>query len=543
MAEALSWASVPNIPRIMVEFAAGTPAVMALLGGDWREKAVRRAVADSRLGARRPEGLGSAVRKSLAGVSLPPAVQRNLELLDRPDCLAVVTGQQVGIFGGANYTFFKAWTAVQLADALAAEAPGPVVPVFWMETGDADFAEVNRVNFPQVDTTPRRGVYLPSDLVLGRSLSRHVLSAEIAAVTDAVCGWMKDTPGGGALAEVVRRCYHPGKRLAEAFTELMTTLLGHRGLVMFDPLHPELASRAAGFWEAALERPERLNHTFAVSSSEVQNLHLPLQVKLRPDTLPILHLDEEGFRRRIIKGDGEYWCGKDGPRMTLDQLRREAQQRPGALTPSALLRPLMQDYLLPTWIYVAGPAETSYNAQIGRCYDAMSLPRPLLAPRLSATMVERRERRLLDRHGWTVKDVLGGREIMLAAEGRSQVLKDLFDSGADQLSGWLERIGTVSEEAGVNIGMELDQAGRKLRYQWEKLRRTALNRLIERDRVRADHAQHLIDRLTPDRMLQERHDSPLYYIAHYGGDFQEILASEADLFQTAHMAIDIGEGT
>src|SRR5262249_45913362 len=68
----------------------------------------------------------------------------NIERL-REGAPAMVTGQQVGLFGGPLFCVLKALTAVKLAEEADA------VPVFWMATEDHDYEEINAVNFPAGD--------------------------------------------------------------------------------------------------------------------------------------------------------------------------------------------------------------------------------------------------------------------------------------------------------------------------------------------------------------------------------------------------------
>jgi bacillithiol synthase len=59
-----------------------------------------------------------------------------LDRLARPGTVAVVTGQQVGLFSGPAYTIFKALTAVRLADHLNRQGIC-AVPVFCASTPHA----------------------------------------------------------------------------------------------------------------------------------------------------------------------------------------------------------------------------------------------------------------------------------------------------------------------------------------------------------------------------------------------------------------------
>ena len=55
--------------------------------------------------------------------------------------VVVTTGQQPGLFGGAQYTWSKAISALAFADELEAATGTPVAPVFWAATDDADWVE------------------------------------------------------------------------------------------------------------------------------------------------------------------------------------------------------------------------------------------------------------------------------------------------------------------------------------------------------------------------------------------------------------------
>ena len=539
MIESIGWGNLPNIPHLMVEFVSGRAAIVALLGGDWRAADTRLAAAERRAGFNREPGLSTAIRSCYGDLEITPAVERNIEALNQPDTLAVVTGQQVGIFGGPLYTFYKALTTILLAERLEAETNRRVVPVFWMETADADFAEVNRISFQFMDNDPRILVYVPKDILTGRSINFHELTPEIDIVQNEIQSWLANLPHGGVIGEAVQKAYHVGKSLPVAFQELLSGQLGSMGLVILNPLHPAIVERTSEFWDRCLIHPDKLNKSFIIASGEISKLHFPLQVKLREDALPILHLDENGVRRRI-RGQPDRWeTGETNGLFNDSELRRYASENPARFTPSALLRPVLQDWLLPTWIYVGGAAEVAYHAQIGTCYDLLEIPRPLIAPRISASLIEPAARRLLGRNGWTVKDVVGGREILLRSSGKPAMLADLADRGLEQLDGWLERIERSAEEASININLELDRAGRKLKFQWNKLGRIILYKLAERDRTRLSHAERLLNLIMPEGMLQERHDSPLYFLAIYGDKLVQSLSSEAELFNTQHIVVDL----
>ncbi len=540
MAEIIDWNRLPNIPRIMSEFADGNHDVFALLGGDYRDADVRRAAAERRKQWEIQPGLGDALRAGYNGLTISAKVAKNLEALNHQGTLAVVTGQQIGIFGGPLYTFYKALHTILLAEKLSRNSSGIVVPLFWMETADADFGEVNRIAFPSIAGEARRAIYAPRDFVAGRSVSLHELTPEIDAVRGEVVSWLEDLPHGKSVIDLIERAYSPGRLISDAFKKLMNELLGDLGLVMVDARHPAMVPRGLPFWKRTLRNPEKLNDPFVLVSREMERIRLPLQVQLRRDALPILAIGEDGVRRRVLGKQGAWRIGSDGKILSDSDLALLTLSMHESLTPSALLRPLYQDWILPTWIYVGGPSEVSYHAQIGRAYDYLEIPRPLVAPRMSLTLVERAARRSLDKHGWTVSDVIGGREILLSKSGKADALEGVFESGADHLQSWLKRIERAGDEAGITLYDEIDQAGRKIEHQWNRVRSIAVHKVAEQDKSRVLHAERLLDKIMPDEILQERQTSLLYFLGTYNRDLITVISREVDLFSAKHLAIDLG---
>lgn len=540
MIERINWGALPNIPSVTLDLIAGKAPIVSLFGGDWRSEDNRNSVAEQRAGFDRPAGLGEDIRKGYRDLYLSDAVNENIDALNRKDTLAIVTGQQVGIFGGPIYTYYKALSTILLAEYLTKESGRKVVPVFWMETTDADFDEVNRIGFPVSVDEDHHVAYSPADIVVGKSINFYRLSPEINTISSDVAGWLETLPHGHNLIDLVKRSYRSGRRLADAFLELINSLLGDMGLVMINPLFPALAERTAGFWNLCLSKPEKLNKSFILASRDLKEHNYPLQVRLRDDVLPIMHIDKTGIRHRI-QGTTNAWklTRDDNAVINNEELREIGRDKPLSLSTSALLRPLLQDWLLPTWMYVAGPYEIAYHAQVGRCYDLLDIPRPLIAPRISATLVEPVASRLLVRNTWSTTDVIGGREIMLRRRGRTTSMEDLFDSGAEQLNRWLDRIAEDADEAAVNVSNEIDIAGRKMNYQWEKLKSITSRKVVERDRVRVNHTDKLLEMLMPDGVLQERHDNVLYYLAAYGHKLTEALREEVDFFKPWHLAISL----
>ena len=539
MAEAIAWSNILGMTQIASDYVGGRKEVVNLLGGDWRKKSTRKSVGERRNSFNFQPGLGSAIKKSYGKTTIPEVVEKNLSALDSPNTLAIVTGQQLGLFGGPLYTLYKALTTIFLARKLQDETKSKVVPIFWMETSDADFKEVNQVAFPSDQIQPRSHIYMPKDVVTGHIAGHHKLTPAIIEAQDDVFEWMKSLPLKRKFADILQDCYQPGVRVVDAFRDNFTQILGDMGLVMFDAIDPNIRSFSAEFWTKSLALSENLNNAYSVSSNEVKALRVPLQVRLRDNTMPIFRIDKNDKRHRIRRAEGGWKLGTKQKIYSTIELINLVEDNSGTFSPAVLLRPLLQDWLLPTWIYVAGPSEISYHAQIGRAYDQLKIPRPLLAPRLSATLIEKPARRMLNKHNWKVAEVFGGRELLLRTKGSGQSLREMFENGASHLDGLLTRIGAGAEDSGINISLELDLATRKLTFQWDKLRTITVRKLGERDKTRFSHSEKLYFRLLRRKILQERHDNMLHYLASYGDRLFHAIDASADVFEPKHLIIDL----
>ncbi|NQU62881.1 MAG: bacillithiol biosynthesis cysteine-adding enzyme BshC [SAR324 cluster bacterium] len=539
MAERIPWTNMARVPQITKDFYDGRGEIVRLLGGDWRDSNAVELVKEKRQSFKNPANLGDAIRLSYGETKIPEAVDKNLNALNSQDTLAIVTGQQLGLFGGPLLTYYKALTAIFLARKLESDYKTTVVPIFWMETGDADYSEVNRTGFPPDGDDPRRAVYTLRDIVSGKSVHHHILTPEIDIVRDEIMNWLNSSPHRKRYGKIIGDCYQSGTPIVDAFRKLFTSLLGSMGLVMFDALDSNIVDISKPFWRKCVERPESLNNAFSVSSREVMAMRLPLQVRLRTNTLPIFSMDEDGIRHRLIGHSDAWQKGTNSKTYSNTDLKDMAEDAKNVFSPAVLLRPLLQDWLLPTWIYVGGPSEIAYQAQIGRAYDQINLPRPLIAPRISATLVERPVRRWLDKNNWKVIEVLGGKELLLRTTGSATSLGELFDTGSAHLRGWLARIQQQADIAGIDISRELDQSGRKLGYQWAKLLNTTMKKVSERDEARVSHAQRLQNHLFPENILQERQFNFLHYLARYGNQLVQAIDSEKDMFHPQHIVIDL----
>ncbi|WP_027482182.1 bacillithiol biosynthesis cysteine-adding enzyme BshC, partial [Deinococcus pimensis] len=312
--------------------------------------------------------------------TLDAGVEAQLARLAHPRSRVVVTGQQAGLLTGPAYSVHKGADAVLLARALDRDDE-PVVPIYWVASQDHDVDEVAGVSLLDMDETP---VHLRLDLPRGRMVGRVAWQpAWSRAVEDVLDRFSAPPEHVSRVRELVRRS--EGGSWADVFARLVHGLLGREGLVVLDPLEPELAALFAPALERELRAPTRSSALIEEAAGRLERLGFEPQLR-RPEGATNLFLECEDGQRRLLRVDGRTLHADRS--YTAEDVLAILASDPTRVTPAAGLRPVVQDSVLPTVAFVVGPGEIAYGAQLREVYALHGLPQPLLWPRLSVTWLE-----------------------------------------------------------------------------------------------------------------------------------------------------------
>ena len=461
--------------------------------------------------------------------------QENIQRLRRADTLAVVTGQQVGLFGGPAYSVYKALTAVQLAEKLTKEGL-PAVPVFWLASEDHDFAEVNHC------------LLLDSQHQLLRlqDNSSHLEQAPVGEIAfdqsvRALCQQALALWPGEAAAEgrKLLEGYAEGQSYTQAFAQLFNQLFAGRGLVLLDPRHPRLHQLARPIYARAVAEAIELRTLLQQRSREIEQAGYHAQVHLR-DNATLLFLTVNGQRQPLQRRRNGFFLPGQGEQLA-DGLQAELERAPERFSPNALLRPVVQDSLLPTVAYVAGPGEIAYYAQASALYDRLLGRMPAIVPRLSFTLVERKVQRLLQKYKLSFPDLLENSEARLHTRLAERHLPPRLQRRLITTEAKMEKL--LSEVAGQVSQLDSTLAGavetsrRKMLYQFGKIRRKAGRAQAERTEIIERHLGMLVHSLYPQRGLQERQLNFLSFAARYGVGLVERLREQGSVPCRDHQVI------
>jgi bacillithiol synthase len=455
----------------------------------------------------------------------------NIDRLRR-GAAAVVTGQQVGLFGGPMFAIYKALSAVKLAEESTA-AGVDAVPVFWLATYDHDLAEVNHVSLPGSDGV-RRTLTTSSHGVPGAPVSDVRLGDEILPVVEEAASLL----GESEASQLLRESYRPGESLGTAFARLFARLFGAWGVILLDASDAELHRVAAPIYRAAIEHAEDLDGALLTRGQTLEKAGYSQQVKVTPSSV-LLFTQREGARTAIhrrINGSNqaEFIIGGEpgGDKLSADELLGRITTTPENFSPNVLLRPVVQDYLLPTLAYAGGAAEAAYFAQAGAVYEILLGRVTPIVPRFSATLVEPKVQRWLRQYGITVADVFHGPDALrrkLAARALPEGVQTAFDSVQQSLEGSFAHLRKALEELDPTLVGASQTAGSKMNYQLDRLRQLATAAELRRSEVIGRHAQALSEALYPEDSLQERGVAGVYFVARQG---TELVQSIHDTMRT-----------
>jgi len=431
-----------------------------------------------------------------------------LDRLAQPGTLAVATGQQVGLFSGPAYTIYKALHAARLAEWLTAQGL-PAVPVFWLATEDHDFAEVNHA---WVFNAQHEPVKLEMRRQAG---AQPVGGVELAdPPLDLLRAALAGLPFAGETVALVEQTYVPGRAMGQAFGDLLRRLLARFDIPQMDPMRPAFRRLAAPVLRGAVEQAPELTAAVLERNRELKEAGYHAQVHVEPETA-FFFLLENGKRLALRRHNSGYQI--NGRSLTAAELAGRAAE----LSPNALLRPVVQDSILPTVASILGPAEAAYIAQSEVLYSRLLGRMPVAVPRAGFTILDSLSRKRIERYGISLGDFFHGREALRERMAAALIPPDLavrlhdtlvdVDAAVERLRARLLAFDPTLEKA-------LATSARKIRHQVTKIQAKTEREAMRRDQRASRDAASLYGLVYPERHLQERLYSILPFLAEHGLD-------------------------
>lgn len=474
--------------------------------------------------------------------SSPAKTFEHIALMERPTTFAVVTGQQVGLFGGPLYTVFKTITTIKLAERLKAKFPEcDFVPVFWVEGEDHDFAEMNNAAVFDSESKAARVEYLPGGQMPERNpgpVGELKFDTSIDQTITVLESYLQKTEFTDEILRRLKECYATGRTFNQAFTSWMNYLFEDYGLVFISSNHTDLKRLLSPLFVREISDFPRTSQLVIDASAELEARY-HAQVKPKSVNLFLFH---KGGRYLIEPREHDFSLKGTRHFLQKDELLAIAQNSPELLSPNVILRPLAQDTLLPTAAYVAGPSEVAYHAQLGPVYDHFGVTQPIVYPRASGSFIEERLERSMEKYNLELATFFDDTDRIIAT-----VLEQIAEVNVEEIFGSTNRLvhDALNE---LKFGLkEIDQTllgalegmKSKIDGNLDVLKEKAFAAQKRRNDIAIRQIEKAANSLLPNGSLQEREINVIYYMNKYGPDLVKWLTAELDITGFKHQVISL----
>jgi bacillithiol biosynthesis cysteine-adding enzyme BshC len=463
----------------------------------------------------------------------------NIERLRQTDSVVVITGQQAGLFTGPLYTIFKALTAIKLAERLRGAGVN-AIPMFWIAAEDHDFEEINHARLVNREGQLITITYTACSPKEGKPVGDVRLAEGIRDNINELLAALPESEFIPRLAEELRAAYQPGTNFGAAFGKLMMSWLGKFGVVLINPLDDRLKHIAGEIYARAFARTSDFAAQLVNESAALEAAGYHAQVFTSTEAVPLFMLDEGRRTALVRRDDGRIYLKGSEKSFAADELLETVKRCPNCFSPNVTLRPIVQDFLLPTVAYIGGPAEIAYFAQLRPNYELLNRVPPVVLPRASFSLIEKRHAKTLSKYNLTFADLFHGLE-----ETRRKVIEGSLDANTAMIfeeteqvfEAQLEKLRASLLAVDPTLADALKGGREKILYQLQNLRTRFINNRGKRDETTVQQIERLFAVLYPNKGLQEREINFSYFLARYGYDLIDRLSEAITLDSPNHQLL------
>lgn len=445
----------------------------------------------------------------------PPQTLNNIEKLADNNTLAVVTGQQLTLYGGPLFTIYKILTTINLSLEWEKKYNRKIIPVFWLADEDHDVEEISKIGIPQTDEL--------EELLFKTSSDNNLIAADVILNSSfdefrsQVKNALTETDFTPDLWKILNSCYAEGERVDRAFGKFILNLFGKYGLVLAGSRDVNIKRHLKDPLMRSVKEREKIEKSLRNSTKKLEENGYHRQVYIQKSNL--FYIDPAGERIRIEYVNKRWKTDEGKKSWNNTRLLEEIDQNAENFSPNVFLRPLLQDCLLPTLTYVAGPGEIAYYAQMKDLYSIFGLEMPVISPRYSATIIESGIDRIMDKLPFSIEEYNNRIEDL-----ESEYIKSTEQFDLEKLfKEWKEDIKSITNKHQQEIGRidptlegSVGKAEAVFFTELDKLKGKSYRSLKEQEKIQLNRIHKIKNSLFPNGNLQEREISLIYIMNKYG---------------------------
>lgn len=537
----VNFSQIPANSKLFLDFLYNFNNVKPFYTHNFREKELFPVIFNQnrKIDSIRREKIYDILKNQYQDTNTSKKTQTNIELLKNPNTLAVVTGQQLGVFGGPLYTIYKTITVIKLCNSLSEEFDSyNFVPVFWMESEDHDLEEITSLTIPDEAGNPKQINYLDPQLASEnrQSVGDLQLGSEIEVFLKNFRESMRTTDFSEFQFSILSDAYQSDSNYLQAFRKLMISLFDSYGVILFNPKDKDAKELLKPLFIQEIN--DFRKHTEAlvnVSATLDDNYHA--QVKVKPVNL---FMQYDGGRYLIEPVEDGFRLKNKRVKFTKEELLEKLDSEPELFSPNVLMRPVCQDYLFPTAFYVGGPGEIAYFAQALLLYNFFKVNKPVLFPRASVTLVEKSINSLLTKYNLKFTELFSGKDklaekIINALSGSG--IEETFNSSKEEIDKILEKMRTNFVDIDPQLADMAAKYKQKIFSYLDEYKAKAAEAQKRKYDVVIKQSQKAMNNLYPGSVLQERVFNYFYFSNKYGADLLNIMYDEIAIDKFEHQLI------
>lgn len=516
--EKIPFEVVPNQSKIFLDFQAGSEKVQNYYANKLSENFVKE-VLDNYQTDR--NSLCEILRSTNESFGADAKTFEHINLLREKDCVAVVTGQQAGLFTGALYTIYKILSAIRLAENLRNQNV-KAVPVFWIAEEDHDFDEVKKTFI--LDQTGKLAEIenTPAAIEENSPVGFIKLDETIEETEKNLFNNLQHTTFTDDLKKLLSKTYRQNETYSTAFAKLLTNIFAGYGLIIFSPLNEDLKKLSTPVMVEIIKKSDEIRAALLARTKQLEESAYHAQVLVENDFFPFF-LTENNRRLALKKNEnGNYQVKGMKREFSIEDLVNIAENEPQKLSPNALTRSVVQDYLLPTATYFGGAAEIAYFAQNAEIYRVLERPATPIKHRASLTIVEPKNRRTLEKYHLGLTDLFAGQEEIFGRVVNEFLANKTAQTFAQTEKIIAEQLNLLDDSLGKSdptLAGNLDTRRRKILYHINALMKKFQRSEIQKDETAHRRLEFLFNSLLPHKALQERTLNVTYFLDLYGENF------------------------
>ena len=463
---------------------------------------------------------------------------RNLELLKSDKTVFIITGQQLGLFASPLYTIYKIITAIKLSEKLNSNHSGfNYAPLFWLESEDHDFEEINHFGIWNNKFEPKKLMYAAESK--GKtSIKHYTFETQIVTLIEHLQEDLIPTEFTTDLFDKLKQLFKPGESWLTATREFLKDIFYESGVLFFKPGDLEIKKLSIPFFKEMLENSVELNHQFKTVSNELEKNGYPNQVTV-VEGKTFLFIENENLQREHIYFTEKDFLFKDSNKaFSIKELQDIVQKSPEKISTSVVSRPLLQSWLLPTAAYIAGPGEIAYWAQIGGMFDQIKLKMPVVYPRISATILEPKIQRFINKYELDVNNLPKKPEEFISSV-LSKKEDDTFQNSKEKIKTELENIRQKMIAVDPTLENTILKTAEKMIGQIDFLENKTLKAREQKDQTLTSQLQQIHTAFFPEGYPQERYLTFVYFLNKFGPEIFTKIFNALKLDQTEHQITEI----